>query len=94
MRITLRHKYKVYPLSEELTKKSQAVGTRTHPLFGMVYGAFAAYPFLMISPGLMPVAIFLPIVGAILTVQYRKKKFAQFDKEYEKILEAHRKNMN
>ena len=85
MRFTMHFKSKTYPLSEELTNKSRQVGSYTHPLFGMLLGSLAAFPCMTACPVLVPI---LPFAGAILIVLYRKRKFAQFDAEYEKILAA------
>ncbi len=92
MRFTF--KYTNYPLSPELTEKSKRVGRLTHPMFGLFLGAIL----MVVAGNLFPsveLAMFLGIggmiAGPILIVQYRKKKFAQFDAEYEKILQAAKK---
>lgn len=93
MRLTF--KYTNYPLSPELTAKSKRVGQLTHPLYGIMLGAMV----LLLAGNLFPSAVEFAcmlgvagmIVGPILLVQFRKKKFAQFDAEYEKILQAAKK---
>lgn len=93
MRFTF--KYTNYPLSPELTKKSQLVGRLTHPMWGVMLGGVL----ILMSANLFPNSTSLPLIlgvagiiaGPILLVQIRKKKFAQYDAEYEKILQASRK---
>ena len=89
MRLTF--KYRNYPKSPELTEKSRRVGTLTHPLYGIALGAII----MVVLGNLFPAAVELVcmlgvagmIAGPILLVRYRKKKFAQFDAEYEKLLQ-------
>lgn len=88
----LSFKYRNYPLSPELTEKSKRVGRLTHPLYGFVLGAML-FPILgSLFPSSMEIAmiptVIAMIAGPILIVQFRKKKFAQYDAEYEKILQA------
>ena len=95
MRIHFRFQYKNYPLSPELTRKSQRVGTLTHPIYGVMLGALigilvgAVFSFSVAIP---LIALFAGVVGCpILLSKYRKKKFAEFDREYQKILQAAKK---
>ena len=88
-------KYREYPLSAELTKKSQRVGVLTHPLYGIILGGLPG----ILAACLFPSSVAFPLVlvfagivaGPILLNVYRKKKFAQYDAEYEKILQTIRK---
>ena len=91
----LSFKYTNYPLSPELTEKSKRVGRLTHPLYGIILGAVIMLVAGNLFPSAVEVASMLGvagmIAGPILVVRFRKKKFAQFDAEYEKILQAARK---
>lgn len=93
MRLTF--KYRNYPLSPELTEKSKRVGQLTHPLYGIILGAMVFFVAGNLFPSSVEFVSMLGvagmIAGPILLVQFRKKKFAQFDAEYEKILQAAKK---
>ena len=93
MRVSI--KYTNYPLSKELTEKSKRTATLCRPINGLVLG---------ILPGLIAAFIFsdsvsIPMIlmvlgmvgGPILLSMLRKKKFAQYDAEYQKILAANRR---
>lgn len=90
MRLTF--KYKNYPLSPELTRKSQRVGQLTHPLYGVMLGGILLLAGSALFPNAVAPALVLGAAGMVggpfLLLQLRKKKFAQFDAEYEKILRA------
>lgn len=105
--IPLTIKYKNYPLAPKLTKKSQSIGSFTHPIFGFALGSMVPTSFsllLMWLSDIFPSAqevlktlghyiltfggIIGMIAGPILIVRYRKKKFAQLDAEYAKILQS------
>lgn len=93
MRIQFR--YKAYPLSPELTAKSQRVCILTSVLYGLILGVipgvFAAIAF-PDSVAIPMILIFAGIVaGPLLLRALRKKKLAQFDAEYGKILQSVRK---
>ena len=91
----LRFTYKNYPLSKELTRKSERVGTLTHPLYGFILGAVPGVLVAMIFPNSLTLPMILLfagiIAGPILLSMYRKKKFAQFDAEYAQILKSMQK---
>lgn len=88
----IRFNYKNYPLSKELTAKSQRVGTLTHPIYGLIFGALPGVLVAMLLPGLIAPAMILlfggAVAGPLLLNKYRKKKFAEYDAEYEKLLKA------
>ena len=88
----MRIRYTNYPDSKKLTNKSKRVATLTQPLYGIILGALPG----IAAIALFPSAVVLPIVllvcgiiaGPVLLVVYRKKKFAQFDAEYEELLQS------
>lgn len=88
----IRYESRNYPLSPELTRKSQRVGLLTTPIYGLILG---------ILPGLLcsilfPASLALPLIlifagivaGPLLLRAHRRKKFAQFDEEYQKLLRS------
>ena len=88
----LRFKYREYPQSPKLTQKSKRVGTLTHPLYGVILGGMIG-----VAAGfLFPDSVTIPMIfmfggvvaGPILLAVYRKKKFAQYDAEYEELLKS------
>ena len=95
----IRFKYKYYPLSEKLTAKSLRLGKLTHPLFGFVFGCMIACAVLFAYAFLVPFSdtgmmitmcamVLILIVVPILLVAYREKKSAQYDAEYEQLLQS------
>lgn len=88
----LHFEYKNYPLSKELTQKSARVGSWTHPLYGFALGAMPGIACAMLFPTSFTVPMILLfggiVAGPILLTRYRKKKFAQFDAEYEQLLKS------
>jgi uncharacterized membrane protein YeaQ/YmgE (transglycosylase-associated protein family) len=88
----LHFKYKKYPLSEELTKKSMRVGTLTHPLYGIIFGAIPGVLSAFLLPSSVEIPLFLLFAGAvggpILLSVVRKKLFAKYDAEYEQLLKS------
>ena len=88
MRFTIT--YTNYPLSPKLTNKSKRVATLTKPLYGISLGAFLGILCAMAFPNSITVPMIVMfggmVAGPILLAQLRKKKFAQFDEEYQKIL--------
>ncbi len=92
----MRISYTNYPNSKKLTNKSRRVATLTHPFYGIILGAIVGA-----LPGALIVQIFseaeivpmIFMVAGIIAVpillsKYRKKKFAQYDAEYEKICQS------
>ena len=90
----MRIQYTNYPNSKKLTNKSKRVATLTPPLYGIILGAIVGA-----LPGILIVSVFpdadiVPMIfmvagivaGPILLSKYRKKKFAQYDAEYDEIL--------
>ena len=92
-RITYR--YKQYPLSKELTKKSENVASLTHPLFGFGLGIVLSFALAMgldVSSDAFNVLMVIGMVGGPIALWiFRMKKFAQYDAEYAKILKEHEK---
>lgn len=88
----IHFKYKNYPLSKELTEKSKRVGTLTHPLYGIVLGVLPGLlaAFIFSSSVEIPMVLMLVgmVAGPILLSVVRKKKFAKYDAEYEKLLQS------
>lgn len=88
----LHFKYKNYPLSQELTKKSMRVGTLTHPLYGIFLGVLPGILAAFIFPSSVEIPMILMfagmVAGPILLSVVRKKKFAKYDAEYEKLLQS------
>ena len=89
----LHYKYTNYPLSPELTRKSEDTALRTHPLYGIVLGGAPAMLATFLF-GQLPDALFMillfggAIAGPFLLAAYRRKKFAQYDAEYAKLLQS------
>lgn len=93
----LHFTYTNYPLSPELTQKSRSIAELTHPLYGVMAGGLLWFAIMALAFELnLPVPdgllffsmVAFAIAGAILIVKYRKKRFAQLDAEYEKIVQA------
>lgn len=89
MRIRVTTKYRKYPLSAELTEKSKRVATYARPLYGFFLGMLPG----IITTMLFPYSILPPIlglagvlIGPVLMVFYRDKKFEEFDAAYEQII--------
>ena len=87
MRIT--YNYKNYPQSKELTRKSLQLAKMTHPLCAMVWGMLPGLILVMLlqAPIAMVVMFIGLIAGPIMAPRIRKKKSAQLDAEYAKLLE-------
>lgn len=87
MRIT--YTYKNYPQSKELTNKSLQLAKMTHPMCAMVWGMMPGLILVLLLQH--PVALILTFIGAIvgpiMAPRIRKKKSAQLDAEYAKLLE-------
>ena len=88
----IRFHYKNYPLAPDLTRKSQRVGTLTHPIYGLILGAFPGVLCAMIFTDAFAIPMILLFTGIvacpILLRVYRKKKFAQLDAQYEQRLRS------
>lgn len=88
----IRFRYKTYPLSQELTNKSARVCTLTHPIYGFVLGVLPGTLISMAFPSSTTIPIVLMfsgiVAGPILLGKYRKKKIAQLDAEYERLLQT------
>lgn len=95
MRVPFRIKYRNYPNSPELTNKSIRVATLTSPIYGVMLGVIPG----IASPVIFPSSLTLPLVlmfvgivaGPLLLRAYRKKKFAQYDAEYQRLVQAQQK---
>ena len=96
MRMKINYKYKKYPLSEKLTDKSERVGLLTSPFYAIFIGVIVGFIAYLISDRLshgssdIQFTLFYVciIVVPILLFIYRKKKFAQYDAEYEQLLRS------
>ncbi len=84
-------RYKSYPLSSELTAKSQRLYLLTSPIYGIMPGGLLCVIMALIFPNSIAIPLtfmWIGIIGGpIVLLRYRKKKIAQYDAEYEKILE-------
>ena len=89
----MRYTYTNYPESKELTNKSLQLARMTHPMSALVWG---------MMPGLIlvvlfqhPIALILAFIGAIIgpimAPKIRKKKSAELDAEYAKLLQSKQK---
>ena len=87
MRIT--YSYKNYPQSKELTQKSLQLAKMTHPLCAMVWGMLPGIILVLLfqAPIALVVMLIGIIAGPIMAPRIRKKKSAQLDAEYAKLLE-------
>ena len=90
----IRFYYKTYPLSPELTAKSQRVCVLTSAIYGLMLGAVPGILAAMLFPNALAVPMVLLfagiVAGPLLLRILRKKKLAQLDAEYEKILQSMR----
>ena len=88
----MRIRYTTYPQSPKLTNKSKRVATLTHPLYGVILGGMIGVAAGFAFPDSVTIPmIFLfggAVAGPILLALYRKKKFAQFDAEYDELLKS------
>ena len=88
----LHYKYTTYPLSKELTAKSERVALMTHPIYGIILGSglvVLAIYFFPSSTAIVTTAMIVGLVGGPLLLRaIRKMKFAQYDAEYEKLLRS------
>ena len=93
MRVTIN--YTNYPLSKELTEKSKRTATLCRPINGLILGILPgmAAAFIFSDSVAIPMTLMFAgmIGGPIGLTMLRKKKFAQYDAEYQKILAANRK---
>ena len=89
------YKYTNYPLSKELTEKSRRLGLLTQPIYGIILGVLPGLAAACIFPHSASIPMVLMfagiIAGPILLAMLRKKKNAQYDAEYQKILQAAKK---
>jgi len=85
----LRHTYKNYPLSKELTQKSLQLSKMTHPLCALVWGALPGLILVVAFPSSFSMIVMLAgmVAGPILAPRIRKKKSAKLDEEYAKLLQ-------
>lgn len=85
-------RYTNYPRSKELTGKSKRIATLTHPVYGIILGVLPGLlaAFLFPSSAAVPLVVMFAgiVAGPILLRILRKKKFAQLDEEYEKLLKS------
>ena len=92
MRLPSRIKYKNYPNSQELTNKSLRVATLTSPLYGLMLGVVPGVVGAMIFPSSAAVPLVLIfagiVAGPLLLRAYRRKKFAQYDAEYARLMQS------
>lgn len=90
--VRIQYSYKNYPLSNELTKKNARVGLLTRPIFGIFLGVIPGVLGMMFFPSSVAVPMILLfagiVAGPILLLAYRKKKFAQYDAEYARLLQS------
>lgn len=90
MRISIT--YTNYPLSPELTQKSKRVATFTQWYYGLGLAGILGVILAVLFPSLTAPAALAMGAGMIgfpiLLAWYRKKKFAEYDAEYQKILQA------
>ena len=91
----IRFYYKTYPLSPELTAKSQRVCVLTSVIYGLMLGVIPGILAAMLFPNAFAIPMILIftgiVAGPLLLRLLRKKKLAQLDAEYEKILQSMRK---
>ena len=84
--------YTNYPLSPKLTDKSRRIATLTKPIYGIILGAFLGILCTMAFPNSVTLPMIVMFAGIIacpiLLAMLRKKKFAQYDAEYQKILQS------
>ena len=88
----MRIRYTNYPNSKKLTNKSKRVATLTKPLYGIILGLLPGGAAVALFPNSVTLPMILMVCGAIagpiLLAVYRRKKFAQFDAEYEELLNS------
>ncbi len=86
----LHFKYTNYPASPKLTEKSRRVGTLTHPIYGFALGGLLLFVSAFVFSKSVAVPMILGLGGIVvfplLLLFIRKKKFAQYDAEYKKLL--------
>lgn len=86
------YKYKNYPMSQELTEKSKRVGMLTKAIYGIILGVLPGLAAAFIFPSSVEIPMVLMVVGMIagpiLLALLRKKLFAKYDAEYEKLLQS------
>lgn len=86
----IRISYTNYPQSKKLTNKSRRIATLTQPLYGILLGGFLGVLVALAFPSSVVLPIIclfgFPIAGIILLRMLRKKKFAQYDAEYDALL--------
>ena len=85
----MRIRYTNYPNSKKLTNKSKRVATLTHPLYGIILVALPGIAATALFPSSVTFPMIMMVCGVIacpiLLTVYRRKKFAQFDAEYEEL---------
>lgn len=85
-----RFSYPTYPASKELTEKSRKVGTLTHPVFCFGLGSLLGFVVIMLCQGKMPasmIGLMVCVIGSFVVLRvYRKKRFAQLDAAYARLL--------
>lgn len=90
----IRFRYKTYPLSPELTAKSQRICILTSMIYGLILGAVPGIVAAVVFPDSVALPLVLMFAGIIavplLLRGLRRKKLAQFDAEYEKLLQSMR----
>lgn len=88
----IRFTYKNYPHSPELTRKSMRLCTLTSPLYGLMLGVVPGVACAMLFPSALTVPLVVMfggiVAGPILLARYRKKKLAEFDAEYARLLQS------
>ena len=101
MRVQVSIKYKNYPQSPYLTKKSKVIGSLTTPWVGLILGAFLTALPMMVLQFVFPfghntfevayvitmvIAPLAFILSLVLMPVIRKRKFKKLDKMYEDML--------
>ena len=91
----IRFRYKTYPLSPELTARSQRVCILTSVLYGLILGVIPGVAAAMVFPNSVVIPLVLIFVGLVagplLLRALRKQKLARLDREYEELLLSMRK---
>ena len=91
----IRFRYKTYPLAPELTAKSQRICVLTSAIYGLILGVIPGVFAAMVFPNSVAIPLVLIfaglVAGPLLLRALRKKKLAQLDGEYEKLLQSVRK---